>query len=412
MAPHPYKLQALAYEDESTFGAFSTSFANRLLYTGGPIDVAGLTHEKVPIDPVIQRQNDGVLDMRGIMGGQFVIEFDLVGRGSSSGGAVTLSDFATFLGRLLGNSAVAATSGTTLIGGSDADTLNLTAAAADFSAGSLLRVGALGDTRCEGQFAAVDSDAADVVELLTELPGSGAAADAVYAPDMVYPNEDPDQSAVTSLRFKFLSANQIFECFGCWCSAIEFTGLNTGGRPKGRATITVSHWRNTSGTFPSTLTPVNLASPRPVAAGSFFYNTVGTTTRLTEAIRSFDLRMDLQTHPLLGPGGVSQFQSVVGVVRSGVRASFDFLVDGDDTDWDGWWNTDENSDVFRHILYTLSAVDGGAVGFYFPKVKPVQMRPMQSDNEGVNARKVSCEAVTGPTTTNQLTLSSWRIGLA
>lgn len=411
MAVRPSALQACLWEIESSFGETTQSFANRLQHTN-LLDVTGITHEKVPIAPVVQRQNDGVHDMRGIMGGSFTLELDLTGRGSSSAAGVTLSSLATLLGYCVGNAARAATSGTTAAGGGSATSTPVAAAAADFSAGSLCRIGAQNDGRGGGQFAAISGDASDTLTHLTAIGGAANASDVVYAPDMVYPNEDPDQTSIQSLRFALATANQSFYAHGCYCTGIEFTGLNTGERPKVRLTFAVAWFENASPTFPSSTAVGNSGSPVPVAAGSFFYNTVGTATRQTAVIRGFNLSIDLQVHPLIGPGGLSQYQSVVGCVRSRCQASFDFLVDGDDTGFDTWWNTDEGSITFRHFLYTLSVKDSAALAFYFPRVKPVGARPMQQDNGGVNARRVMCQAVTGATTTTQLTASNWRLAMA
>lgn len=417
MAPRPFSLQALRYNTEATWGENVSTFANRLQVTA-TLDPSGLKHEMIPSDPVVQRQNDGRQDFRGIMSGEFTLELDLTGRGSSSAGAVSITDLAQFIGYCVGgapgvaSSSVAAAAGTTLLGTGDADTLNLAASAADFARGSLCRVGALGDGRGGGQFYAVDTDAADVAELLTGMAAAGAAADVVYAPDMVWPLEDPDDTEITAMRFEMLSENQSFEAHGCFCTGLSFTGLATGERPKVSATFTCSWWANTSGTFPTATAEGNTAAATPVAAGSFFYADVGTTTRQTADIRGFALTIDLATHPLMGPGGVNQHQAVVGAHRSKCQAQFEFIVDGDDTGWDSWWDTDENSITPRHMLYTLSAADGRAVGMYFPKVYPVGPRPTQIDNEGLNARKIMCRAVTGPTTATDLLMSNWRLALA
>ena len=199
---------------------------------------------------------------------------------------------------------------------------------------------------------------------------------------------------------------QGYELHGCFIKALSLTGLNTGEIPAIEITIGVSWWQYAGGTFPSVVAQ-NAYSPAPVAAGSFFLNTVGTTTRAKRTHRSLSIDWTLGVVPLSGPGGANQYQTIVGARRTPDSIKLSWTEDaaaGNDALWTGTSR--------YHACITLNAVSGSAVGFYMPNLCITGARPMQMDDGGINRQKIEAMAYTGPTTTSDLTLSAIRMAFA
>jgi hypothetical protein len=222
---------------------------------------------------------------------------------------------------------------------------------------------------------------------------------------MIYPYESGVSSSIVSQRIEIVTANQSYRCFGCYPTGVAISGLSPGEIPKIDITMSVARWSSFNSTFPST-TSVNSFVPSPVAAGSFFFQTFGSDTRATYAIRDFTLNLDFAVTELKGPGASNAHQVIVGAKRTKCQASFDFTIDAeaaDTTTFEDIWNTAEGSQTFKHALYTCSAGrDGGTVGFYFPKCHITGARPTQADREGINSQSISCRAVTSSATSTAL----------
>ena len=175
---------AVLYGAESSWAENTDTFGVRLRVLNEP-DMTGLKRSKIPVPIMKQYYQEGVQFVDGGYSGSFTLELPLTGRGSTSAGAVSLCALSTLLSYCGLNAAVASSTGTTVSGGSSTATSVDVAAATGFSAGSLCRVGALGDGDGEGQFAAVSAHAASAIALLTALDGAPAAAAVVYAPDII-----------------------------------------------------------------------------------------------------------------------------------------------------------------------------------------------------------------------------------
>jgi hypothetical protein len=190
--------------------------------------------------------------------------------------------------------------------------------------------------------------------------------------------------------------------------------LNAGEIPRVSVTMSVSRWETNSGTFP-TATAVDAFVPSPVAAGSFFFQTFGTTTRQTYSIREFNLNIDFATTEIRGPGASSAHQVIVGAKRTKCQASFDFVIDAETagtTTFETLWNTAENSATFKHALYSCSVGrDGASLGFYFPKIQLVGARPTQFDMDGISRQRISCRAVTSSATSTALERANFIMAL-
>lgn len=410
---NPSVLGVVLYADESSFSESSTTFGDRLP-TVNAIDVSGLTQERIDLQRTVQRRNENWHFTRGPLGGSFTIEGLLTGHGTTTAGAITATDIGTLFGRCIGASITSQDGGTVAASPTDADTFTLTGVTG--SAGGILRVGALGDGRCEGQATIYN----DGTEWDVALPAAPNAADVVYAMELVHPDSSPTSSAPTTMRFQLITGNQRYNCHGCVCTGLEFTNFNPGEIPRWRATFMVSRWNTESAsTYPSTAT-TNLFSPAPNAAGSLFYNTTASgtpvSTRQTVDYRDFSLSIEIDAGLKPGPGSPTsnQHEMYVGAYMNSCKASFSFSIDAEAagaTTWDDVYTTAEGSLSFYHFLLTNSAVDGRSTVFYFPYCTINSPRPTQSAVDGYNRQTVSFDCQTSATTTSELTLANWVLGL-
>lgn len=412
MATNPAQLGAIEYADEATFGENVSTWDARLPSLGR-VDVSGLAQPKQEIDIVRQRLNEGAQSLRGPFGGQVTLEFMLPGLGSSQSGAVSSSDMATLLGLVVGAVAQSAASGTTAAAGSTATAVN-TVASATFTAGALCRIGAITDARAKGQAHAIASHVGTVLTLLTAANAAPAAADVIYTGRTIYPQGSPSTAGdVTGIRLGLKTANQQYICHGCYATAIEFFDLGPGKMPKVRITFAVAWWEVVNATFP-VATAMQTHSGMVVAGGSLFYNAVGTATRATRTPRDFSISIEMETVPLLGPGGVNNFQAIVGArrVRQTARVSWVEDAEAAGTDTIGsLWDTDENSITNRHALYSLNARDGASAAFYFPNLVIDGPKPVQFEQGGLNMMRWSFRADTAQSGSTDLERSSWRLYL-
>jgi len=129
-------------------------------------------------------------------------------------------------------------------------------------------------------------------------------------------------------------------------------------------------------------------------------------------IRDFTLEYGSVVTPLMGPGGVGQYQTIVGYRRTPGPITISWVEDADTsptaTPVAQGYGTGTTS---YHALYTLSPNAGSSVGFYFPKLCVTNV-PVQFDDGGINRMKVECAAYTGSTTTNNITASALRMAFA
>lgn len=408
MTAHTTKVQALRYNTESSFGEVSSTFNNRLPIIGEP--TVTLSQEMIDLGQTTQYVNAGELHVRGIQGGTLNFRLAATGLGSTAAGSITANEVTTFLGHVFGASD-ASSEGTTADGTGDEGAPGVNGGT--FAAGSLCRVGSINDGRGNGQGAAVSGLAGGTLTLLTDLDATPNAADVVYAATLAYPNEDTSNVSLTSLRFEVLTANQHYECYGCFPQSISLTGASPGEVPFWDITYTISAWAPVSGTFP-TATGVDTHPAVPIAAGSVFENVVGTTTRVTRSIRELNVTFNLDVVALVGPEAPRQHQAVVSATRGMTSMSYDYVIDSEATGTDTHgdiWNTAETSASKYHHLFTMSAADGVALLIYVPAARIAGNRPTQFQRNGRWMKRVSWEATTGGTTTSELTLSAFRIGM-
>jgi hypothetical protein len=402
-------LGVVTWEPESAWGEATATFTKRLSVLEA-VDVSGLEHSKTPSGRVQQYLQEGTAHVIGVQGGTVKFKTYLTGHGSSTSGAVTVSDYETYLGYVFGNASASISSGTTFTGGTAA--VPTTTVANGFATGSLGRGGAIADAKAGGQWFAVGGHAGNALTLLGALPAAPANGDVCYSAVTIYPWEQTSTATVTSLRFRVQTANQQYELRGCYPRSVTFSGLANGLVPTIEVEFGVSLWAPVSQTFPSAVAQ-DVSNPAPVAAGSFFMQVAGTTTRATKTILDFTLTVQMGVTPIMAPGGLDQYQVVVGAIRTPMDVRVEIVVAADTATATpteaAAWLVDTN---FYHALYGLSAVNGKSVAFYFPRLVYCDRRPVQYGRDGRNAEKVTLSAIAGSLTSNDLTLSCFRMGFA
>lgn len=402
-------LGAALFEVESAWAedaAFSSPTRVALL---DKVDASGLTQEMIDPVRVTQYRGERALKIRGVMGGQFSIRVWLTGHGSTTSGATSATALGTLLGNVIGTVAVAAASGTTVDTPTDADSWT-TAASGTFSAGSVGFLGALGDGDGNGQAFVVASHSGTSMEAATAVDDTPAGSAVVYSAENVYP--DPDGAAsVVSTRWRLFTANQQYECHGCFPVSISYeTAL---GQPLA-ATITfqVSWWEPVSDTFP-VAESVNDFVPAPFAGGSFFMRAHGSTTRDLFSIRSASITHDLGIVPVMGPDGVNAYQTVVGAYRTHDSLMLDVTVEAQTASaaptipalWD--------AESYLHALLTFNgAASGKRLALYLRKAEVRGPKPVQIDEDGQNRFRLQLQAVTDTAGSNDLTRAGyvWALG--
>jgi hypothetical protein len=410
----PSALGAIEYMAETAFAEDSSTFSTHRIPVTGAVDCSGLVHAKEDSARVEQYRQGGSQHILMGQSGSFTTKLWLAGHGTTTVGSPTLDAIETFLGYVLGNVALSASASTTLTGGTA--TVPVTTASGTFSAGSLCRIGTGGisaDTRGNGQFHAIGTHSTTNLTLLTGMNAAPTNGDVLYPAAMIYPSETPSaglNGTTPGLRFRLLTANLQYACHGCYPTAVTLSGLNSGQAPAIEIAWAVSRWTAVSATFPSAVTS-NQYNPAPIAAGSLFVAAVGTATRAVKSYRDFSVTYTLGMEPLLGPGGVSIHQSVVGCRRTVDKIALSWTEDADAATATPVLQGYGTGTTSYHVLWTGSVTAGSAVGLYFPKVCVTNV-PTQKMDGSINRLTIEAAAYTGGTTTNDLTASAMRLGMA
>jgi hypothetical protein len=181
-----------------------------------------------------------------------------------------------------------------------------------------------------------------------------------------------------------------------------------GGKPTVEIAFTGSWYEFVAATYPDTTAKDELLAA-PIAAGSFFMNQVNTATRSLKTVESFTLTYNLGIQMQPGPGGVSQYQLIIGAVRTPSSCMIEFTLDSEaatTTPTEGGSDT-----VFYHALFTLNgAAAGQRVALYFPSLCYVENTAVQQASNNLNRKRVTMQAYKGATTTSDLTKSCFRMG--
>lgn len=405
---NPSSLGSITYEVESSWGEDVDTTSTFRLPHLGRVDVSKIMQDKHAPERVQQTLQGGDGWILGTHGGEFDIETYLTGHGASTTGAGSVSSYETYLGKVIGNVS-SYVAGTTLTGG----TANIptTTASGTHLAGGLTFIGALGDGDGDGQAYAIATHTAQNLTLLTDLRGAPVNGAAMSGGTMLYPPESPTSTAITGCRFLLQTANLQVLCHGCFPKSYVVTQLNPGDRPRIRVTWGISWFEYKASTFPSTVS-TDTSNPGPNAAGSLWVNTVGTTTNASGAscrtYRNFEFTCAIQVYPQEGPGGVNQYQKIVGARRGPSSYKVAWTEDADAATTSPVLPGYGTSTNKKHALLTLSTGDGSRVAMYWPNLC-VSTVPNQIDNNGLNGIRIDYEAYSGSTTTNDLTMSAWRM---
>lgn len=416
---NPSALGAIEYEAEANgaFGEDVTTFATHRIPVRGRVDASGLKHDKVDSERVFQYRNDGTQWVLMAQGGSFKTLLDLPGHGATTAGSPTLDAIETFLGFVFGNVALSAAASTTLTGGTAS--VPTTTASATFSAGGLCVIGSLGDGRGNGQMYPIATHLTTNLTLLLAMDGTPTNGDVLYPCGQMYTSEAPTSAGLTAagttpgLRFRLLTANLRYECHGCYPTAISLSGFDPRGRPQIEITWAVSWWRYSTATFPSVVAS-NTYNPAATAAGSIVVQDFGTVTRTGGAKRSarnFKVDYTLGMVPLEGPGGANQYQVCVGCRRIPDKIKVSWTEDADAATVTPGLPGFGTATTFKHLMATYSTAIGSRVGMYFPRLAITNVA-LQKDDGGINRLMVEAEAQVSTTTTNDLTLSAFRMGFA
>lgn len=406
---NPSNFGAICYEAESSFGEDVTTFATHRIPIRAAVDVTGLKWDSAAPDLVMQYRQGGSPHIKMTQGGSFTTLIDWTGHGSTMVGSPSIDAIETFKGIVLGNVALSLATSQTCTGGTAA--IPTMSGATGVSAGGLVRVGALGDGRGNGQMYAVATHSSSNLTLIGALPASPSNGDVVYPVTQTYPSSTATSTAITGTRFLLQTGNLEYEAHGCWPMSLEIMGLNPGERPQWKITWGVSWWRYSTATFPSSVTSNNY-NFAPVAAGSLNLQLVGTTTRnVRTTARSLSLKYTMNNAALPGYGGVNAYQQTVGASRTGDSIEISWVEDADAATTSpvvpGYWQTATSTGaVGYHLEWTGSTTDGSAIGFKCPYFCPSAEKPQMFNDGGINRIRITGQAYTGGTTTSALTLAA------
>ena len=412
MTANTSRLQCLLWDTEAAWGDSVVSMAGAAKLTIlEPIDLSGLTHPMLDPGRVTQYLQETTAGVPGPQAGSFSFKVHLPGHGSTTTGAITLSDLENLIGWVLGTTKSAPASGTTISGAGSTATDIDTVASGTYALGQLFRLGAKGDSGGDGQWNVVATHTA--TDLVTRVAFAAAPANAavVYGAANVHTNEAASGSAVTSYRMQIFSANQQYILHGCFPMAIAISPLVAGELITATITIGASWFEPSADTFPET-TALTTHTPAPIGAGSLNIQVHGTTTRATYSVRSFGLDIQLGIEPLKGPDGSNAYQTIVGARRTPTKITATIVLDAVAASLTPAWWTAWLTNSAHHILYSLSTADGQAMAIYLARCFFRGNRPTQGDVDGLNRTTLVFEAGTNSVTTSELTLSALRIGFA
>ncbi len=401
MSAKPEYILAMSEEDESSWAEAVDTWGTRHQIIGQP--TVSLTQPRIMEEIQKQQREEGKAGVLSVRGGEVSFTYALTGYGATTeSGGLTATDIASILAHAIGDISTS----------NQGRGINAVTDAAQFEpdgifeAGALVRVGALGDGRAEGQWCAMNNGT--TATLLTALPAAPNTFDSIFGALMVYPWEDPGGATITSKRMLIQTANAQYKLRGVFPTSISIQGVNAGEIPTVTVTYAVSWWDFADETFPNA-TATDAKDAAICANGSCFVQDVGTTTRDTHQLRSWSINIALEVVPLLGQDAVNTYQNITGAVRTRcsveLETTFDAEASGTRT-----WADKFDAGTFQHILIGLSVADGKALGFYFPKAEITQ-RPTQVGMDGLNRVTCNWRCLSSDDAASARTLSSFRIGM-
>lgn len=397
-------LQDVAWDIESASTAWAEdvdtmTYGLRLIE---PIDVSGIKRRSFAPDRVVSVRNDGTKMTPGTWDINFSFSCWWTGRGTTSAGAVTLTDLYRLIGHALGASAVGGSAGTTLTGG----TVNIptTTASGTFSAGGIAFLGILGDGDGNGQAHAIATHTAQNLTLLTNMQGAPVNGAVMLAPDLAY--TAATECAMTGLRFRIETADLQWVVHGCVVTGITISQLNPGENPRITFQVRGSWAEYKAASFP-TASPAAPTVPKVThnASGSCFLNDVGTATSVLVALRQLSIDIAIGISVVEGGQGVNANQTITGATRTTDTVTVSATVDALGSDTTPFYADKWEANTSQHMLVTFQSGDGGAAAAYLRNLCWTGDRPSQSSLNGRNVIPMSFMAYNGSTTTNDLTRS-------
>lgn len=401
-----FNVQEIQYGDESAFSELLQTFTARIPVLGCRAGFQSGRSSDGSLQNRLATSRPGYLLPRS--GGTFEIDVYFCGAGvDTQTGALAHTWLTKLLSDGLGGGDISQVGG---VFGAGATTASWASATGTRTRGAVCRGGQKGDSRADGQAFVVGNP---VTGSLVALPGTPNAGDLIRAGIMMYPAETLGVTKRFLVGFNSTFANGAQYVFhGCQLSGLTLK-IDHMGVPQLTLQYRYAYWREVAGfTIPSA---VALADCKAAASagGSYFLQTVGTTTRALEAATAIELRIMLGLQERTGQGGVAALQNIIGWDRTQCDANLTLSVPWNSTK-PTEYDSDGSDSISKHFLATLSAGggqtanEGRHVGFYLPSIYPIGQRPAYTAWNGLLYQPIVYDCAEGPDTTNDLTRSVFR----
>lgn len=411
----PYRLLELQYSAESSFAEFaeapgSATFSNRI-----PCKSYTLTtsQERIRDGGLVARMNAESLSMLGPRSAELSFTVNWCGHFTTTAGALTQTWQQDLLSDGLGGGSTAF-GGTTVSAASSGSSVTFTSTAS-LAAGMIVRVGAKGDAKGDGQPAVVGSVASPVT-FLTALPGTPASPDVIYASQVAYHDESVAAGGTLGSK-RFLcgwatspTAGAQYTLMGGQLASIAINlPVGQNAVPELTFTYRFAYWARSAVTIPSSSLSLENNYTGPIVGNQVFYGATGTATSATVQAAQVNLTIDLGLEPIYGGTLAGSYQQVGGWQRTMCKPSLSMMVPWQ-TAQETLFDTANSSYTHRQILWNSNTLDGRCVGFYMPRAFHVGNRPSQPVE--INSQlytPINLVGVDSTVTTSELTLSAVRL---
>jgi hypothetical protein len=367
-----FKVQEVLHFRETTFAEYAETgtptWTRALVYNNATVS---LEQERLEDGSALPRLSDKLPGHPGPRRCSLRLEMYLEGLGTSGAGSITQTAQNILLAGAFGGTKNDA-AGTTVSSASSASAFDLTSET-NWAAGTIGRMGSKGDGRGDGQAFAWNGTNGTY----TALPAQPNNGDVAYGTQHLW----MDDSIANPVSERFLVMHSTtgaqFLLVGCAISSVEFS-WPIGEIPKVTIEWRGVHWRTVARTFPDSLVPTT-HNCAPVAGGSLFVQDVGTTTRNIEVAAEVNLTLDLGLEPVEGGAPAGTFQTATQWARTRRDCMIEIKIPWEDT-YQTWWDSINSGLVYKHLLWTATATNTVATGFYARNCFPAGNRPSQVIN--------------------------------